>query len=46
MLFADRRPKIDPAVVAAANRRASAAVPADAIAEIQIQHAADKTDAT
>ena len=46
LLFADRRPKIDPAVVAAANHRASAAVPADAIAEIQIQHAAGRTDAT
>ncbi|MFL6028104.1 MAG: glycoside hydrolase family 2 protein [Friedmanniella sp.] len=35
-----RRPKVDPAAVAAVNRRASAAVPADAIAEIQIVHAA------
>jgi len=35
-----RRPKVDPAALAAVNRRASAAVPGDAIAEIQIVHAA------
>ena len=42
LLYEDRRPKIDPSVVAAANQRSSAAVPADAIAEIQIVHAAGR----
>ncbi|MBA2767794.1 MAG: glycoside hydrolase family 2 [Sporichthyaceae bacterium] len=40
LLYEDRRPKVDPEVIARTNRRASAAVPADAIAEIQIVHAA------
>lgn len=40
LLFADRRPKVDPAVIAAVNALPSAAVPADAIAEIQIVHSA------
>ena len=40
LLDEDRVPKVDPAAVAAINRRASASVPADAIAEIQIVHAA------
>ena len=40
-LLDERRvPKVDSAALAAVNRRASAAVPADAIAEIQIVHAA------
>ena len=38
LLYADRRPKVDPALVAAVNQRVSAAVPADAIAEVQIVH--------
>jgi len=40
LLFADRRPKVDPARIAMVNRRVSEAVPADAIAEVQIVHAA------
>ena len=40
LLDENRVPKVDPAAVAAINRRASASVPADAIAEIQIVHAA------
>jgi len=40
LLDENRVPKIDPAAVAAINRRASMSVPADAIAEIQIVHAA------
>ena len=40
LLDEHRRPKVDPAAVRAVNRRPSAAVPADAIAEIQIVHAA------
>jgi hypothetical protein len=35
-----RKPKVDPAAIRAVNRQPSAAVPADAIAEIQIVHAA------
>ncbi len=46
LLTEDREPKIDPAAVAAINRRPSAAVPADAIAEIQIVHAARTTAAS
>jgi beta-galactosidase/beta-glucuronidase len=42
LLYADRRPKVAPARIAAVNRRVSAAVPADAIAEIQIVHAAHR----
>jgi hypothetical protein len=42
LLYADRRPKVDPAVIAAVNRRVSAAVPADAIAEVQIVHDAQR----
>jgi beta-galactosidase/beta-glucuronidase len=44
LLFADRRHKADPALIAQANRSLSAAVPADAIAEIQIVHAARRAD--
>jgi beta-galactosidase/beta-glucuronidase len=44
LLFADRRHKADPALIAQANRSLSAAVPADAIAEIQIVHAAQRAD--
>ena len=40
LLYADRRPKADPALIAAVNQRVSAAVPADAVAEVQIVHAA------
>jgi beta-galactosidase/beta-glucuronidase len=40
LLDEHRVPKVDVVALAAANRRASAAVPADAIAEIQIVHAA------
>ena len=40
LLFPDRRPKVDPARIAMVNRRVSEAVPADAIAEVQIVHAA------
>jgi beta-galactosidase/beta-glucuronidase len=40
LLDEDRRPKVDPDDLAAINLRPSAAVPADAIAEIQIVHAA------
>jgi beta-galactosidase/beta-glucuronidase len=46
LLYEDRRPKVDPAVITAVNRLPSAAVPADAIAEIQIQHAARRAAAT
>jgi hypothetical protein len=42
LLYADRRPKVAPDRIAAVNRRVSAAVPADAIAEIQIVHAAQR----
>jgi hypothetical protein len=42
LLYADRRPKVDPAVIAEVNRRVSAAVPADAIAEVQIVHDAQR----
>jgi hypothetical protein len=44
LLFADRRHKADPALIAQAIRSLSAAVPADAIAEIQIVHAAQRAD--
>ena len=44
LLFADRRHKADPALIAQANRSLSAAVPADAIAEIQIVHAAQRAN--
>ena len=44
LLYADRRPKVDPDEIARTNRRPSAAVPADAIAEIQIAHAARRAD--
>jgi hypothetical protein len=44
LLYADRRPKVDPARIAAVNRRVSAAVPADAIAEVQIVHAARRAE--
>ncbi len=40
LLSEDRVPKVDPARIAEVNRRPSAAVPADAIAEIQIVHRA------
>lgn len=40
LLDEDRKPKVDPAAVRAVNRRSSAAVPADAVAEIQVVHAA------
>jgi hypothetical protein len=40
LLDEHRKPKVDPAAIRAVNRRPSAAVPADAIAEIQIVHAA------
>ena len=40
LLDEHRKPKLDPAAVRAVNMRPSAAVPADAIAEIQIVHAA------
>ena len=40
LLYEDRRPKVDPEVISRTNKRASAAVPADAIAEIQIVHSA------
>ena len=39
LLYADRNPKVAPAEIARINRRPTAAVPADAIAEIQIAHA-------
>ena len=39
LLYADRTPKVDPATIAAVNRRPATSVPADAIAEIQIVHA-------
>ena len=39
LLYADRRPKVAPAEIARINRRPTASVPADAIAEIQIAHA-------
>jgi beta-galactosidase/beta-glucuronidase len=38
LLYGDRTPKVDPSVIAEVNRRVSAAVPADAIAEVQIVH--------
>jgi hypothetical protein len=44
LLYADRRPKVDPARIAAVNRQVSAAVPADAIAEVQIVHAARRLE--
>ncbi|HEX8509697.1 MAG TPA: hypothetical protein VF635_09425, partial [Propionibacteriaceae bacterium] len=40
LLDEHRVPKVDPSELAAVNRRPSASVPADAIAEIQIVHAA------
>ena len=40
LLDENRVPKVDPALLAEINRRPSAAVPGDAIAEIQIVHAA------
>ncbi len=40
LLDEHRKPKVDPTAIWAANRRPSAAVPADAIAEIQVVHAA------
>ena len=40
LLDEHRKPKVDPAAIRAANRRPSAAVPADVIAEIQVVHAA------
>ena len=40
LLYADRTPKADPAEIARLNRRPATSVPADAIAEIQIVHAA------
>ena len=42
LLDENRKPKVDPATIHAVNRRPSAAVPADAIAEIQIVHAAHR----
>jgi beta-galactosidase/beta-glucuronidase len=39
LLYADRTPKVPAGEIARANRRPAAAVPADAIAEIQIVHA-------
>jgi beta-galactosidase/beta-glucuronidase len=42
LLDENRKPKVDPAAIRAVNRRPSAAVPADAIAEIQIVHAAHR----
>ncbi len=39
LLYADRTPKVPAAEIARANRRPAAAVPADAIAEIQVVHA-------
>ena len=36
LLDEHRKPKVDPTAIWAANRRPSAAVPADAIAEIQV----------
>ena len=40
LLDENRKPKVDPAAIRAVNQQPSAAVPADAIAEIQIVHAA------
>ena len=40
LLDEHRKPKVDPAAIRAVNQQPSAAVPADAIAEIQIVHAA------
>jgi hypothetical protein len=40
LLDEHRKPKVDPTAIRAANRRPSAAVPADAVAEIQVVHAA------
>ena len=40
LLDESRTPKVDPAAIRAVNRQPSAAVPADAIAEIQVVHAA------
>jgi beta-galactosidase/beta-glucuronidase len=42
LLDEHRKPKVDPAALREVNRRPSAAVPADAIAEIQIVHAAQR----
>jgi hypothetical protein len=39
LLYADRSPKAAPAEIARLNRRPTASVPADAIAEIQVVHA-------
>jgi hypothetical protein len=44
LLYADRRPKVDAARLAAVTKRVSAAVPADAIAEVQIVHAARRAE--
>jgi beta-galactosidase/beta-glucuronidase len=46
LLYADRRPKVDVDVIAAANRQPSGAAPADAIAEIQITHASRRDEPT
>ncbi len=43
LLDGHRRPKVDVAALAAVNRLPSAAVPADAIAEIQLVHAQSRT---
>jgi beta-galactosidase/beta-glucuronidase len=43
LLYADRTPKVDPAVIAAVTRRPAASVPADAIAGIQVAHAARRS---
>lgn len=40
LLYADRSPKVPPELIALVNRRPTASVPGDAIAEIQIEHAA------
>jgi hypothetical protein len=44
LLYADRSPKVPPEEIARINRRPSASVPGDAIAEIQIVHAARRRD--
>ena len=40
LLTEDRRPKVDPGAIAAVNRQLSAAVPGQALEEVQIVHAA------
>ena len=44
LLAADRVPKVDPALIAEINRQPSAAVPGEAMEEVQIVHAAGRAD--